>query len=44
MKNIKDYDLKELKEELNKILEYLHKSGKLNRIKDKWIPNLHKAG
>lgn len=35
---------KELKEELNKILEYLHKSGKLNRIKDKWIPNLHKAG
>ncbi len=35
---------KELKEELNKILEYLHKSGKLNRIKDKWIPNLHKVG
>ncbi len=34
---------KELKAELNKIIEYLQGSGKLNRIKEKWIPNLHMA-
>lgn len=34
---------RELKEELNKILEYMQRSGKLNRIKEKWIPNLHKG-
>lgn len=30
-----------LKKELNKILENMQQSGKLNRIKEKWIPNLH---
>ncbi len=33
---------KELKEALNKILNHMQQSGKLNRIKEKWIPNLHK--
>lgn len=30
-----------LKEELNKHLDYMQQSGRLNRIKEKWIPNLH---
>ena len=34
---------KELKEELNKILNHMQQTGKLNRIKEKWIPNLHKG-
>ncbi len=34
---------KELKEELNKIINYMQQSGKLNRIKEKWIPNLQKT-
>lgn len=33
----------EFKEELNKIINYMQQSGKLNRIKEKWIPNLHKS-
>jgi len=31
-----------LKEELNKTIRFLQQSGRLNRIKEKWIPNLHK--
>ncbi len=34
---------KELKDTLNKILSHMQQSGKLNRIKEKWIPNLHKG-
>ena len=34
---------KELKEELNKLIDFMQQSGKLNRIKEKWIPNLHKS-
>ena len=34
---------KELKEELNKIINHMQQSGKLNRIKEKWIPNLQKT-
>ncbi len=34
---------KELKNALNKILNHMQQSGKLNRIKEKWIPNLHKG-
>lgn len=33
---------KALKEELNNIIESMQKTGKLNRIKEKWIPNIHK--
>lgn len=34
---------KELKSALNKILSRMQQTGKLNRIKEKWIPNLHKG-
>ncbi|MCX4274383.1 MAG: transporter substrate-binding domain-containing protein [Candidatus Gastranaerophilales bacterium] len=34
---------KELKDALNKILNNMQQTGKLNRIKEKWIPNLHKG-
>ena len=34
---------KELKDALNKILNRMQQTGKLNRIKEKWIPNLHKG-
>jgi|GluameStandDraft_1065615.scaffolds.fasta_scaffold00108_40 putative glutamine transport system substrate-binding protein len=34
---------KELKEELNKLIDFMQQSGRLNRIKEKWIPNLHKS-
>lgn len=32
-----------LKEELNKMIDFMQQSGRLNRIKEKWIPNLHKG-
>jgi len=32
---------KELKEELDKLIDFLQQTGRLNRIKEKWIPNLH---
>ncbi len=37
----KGKETESLKEELNKHLDYMQQSGRLNRIKEKWIPNLH---
>lgn len=39
----KSEENKELKEELNKMIDFMQQSGRLNRIKEKWIPNLHKS-
>ncbi len=38
----KGEETEKLKEELNKHLDFMQQSGRLNRIKEKWIPNLHK--
>ncbi len=37
----KGKETESLKEELNKHLDYMQQTGRLNRIKEKWIPNLH---